>query len=417
MTELQLSPLLPTFMNGPEGRLGSYLGEIGSLLGDKRRRESFAMYACGLFGDGERKSAEPVAARLCGDPTKVEAMHAKLLHFLARSEWEDAPVRAFAARYGIKEMQRHGAVSNWIIDDTGFLKQGRHSPGVKRQYTGSAGKVTNCQVGVSLTVSNEHTQLPIDFELYLPKEWANDPQRRQAARIPDEVEHRPKWKLALDMIDRALEADIPRGVLLADADYGNKTPFRDALDERALTYAVGVHSTTMVRCVKGSGSRRQVGERISVEDLAFKLHEKQIRRVTWREGTKATLHAKFAVVRVEPMPGKEAPRREQWLVIEWPDGSHLPHGYTLATLPADISRKQLVRIIKERWRTERVYQDLKGELGLDHFEGRTYTGWHHHVTVVLACFAFMVAEQMRGFSPSRSRPGQPAPDSPLYDAA
>jgi SRSO17 transposase len=277
--------------------------------------------------------------------------------------------------------------------------------------------VANCQVAVSLTVSNEQTQLPIDFDLFMPEDWANDMERRKAAKIPAELEYRPKWKMALDMIDRAIEAGIPRGVLLADADYGNKTDFRDALDERGLTYAVGVHNNTMVRRVKGTGSRRRLGERMSVEELAFKLHEKQIRKVSWREGTQATLHAKFAVVRVEPVPGKGEPRREQWLVIEWPEGDHLPHGYTLSTLPADISYKQLIRSIKERWRTERVYQDLKGELGLDHFEGRTYTGWHHHVTVVLACFAFMVAEQMRDFPPSRPRAGQPAPDGPLCDAA
>lgn len=384
-----------------ELRLESYLRGIGSLLGDKRRRESFAMYACGLFGEGERKSAEPVAARLCGDPQRAEATHQKLLHFLARSEWEDRPVRMLAARFGLREMQRRGPVTHWIIDDTGFLKQGKCSPGVKRQYTGSAGKVTNCQVAVSLTLSNHHTQLPVDFSLFLPEDWAADPERRLAAKIPTTMVYRPKWQLALDMLDAAIAADLPRGVVLADADYGNKTAFRDGLVERGLQYAVAVQLTTGVRRVFNTGARRRVGKPMSVEELAFSLPESAIRKTTWREGTGAAMAARFAVVRVEPVPRDEQPRAEQWLVIEWNPNSHRPDGYTLSTLPTDISRKQLIRSLKERWRTERAYQDLKGELGLDHFEGRSFTGWHHHVTVVLACYAFMVAEQMRGFPPSR----------------
>jgi SRSO17 transposase len=398
--------------HGSEKRLEAYLGEIGSLLGDKRRRESFAMYACGLFGEGDRKSAEPVAARLCGDPDRVEKTHQKLLHFLARSEWKDQPVRVLAARYALKLMQTRGAITHWIFDDTGFLKQGKHSPGVKRQYTGSAGKVANCQVAVSLTLANGQTQLPIDFSLFLPEDWAADPDRCRAAKIPATMVHRPKWQIALDMIDVALADEMPRGVVLADADYGNKTDFRDGLDERGLQYAVAVQLTTSVRRVHNSGARRRVGKRMSVEELAFSLPESAIRKTTWREGTSAPMAARFAVVRVEPMPGKEAPRAEQWLVIEWGLGSHRPDGYTLATLPKDISRKQLIASLKERWRTERAYQDLKGELGLDHFEGRSFTGWHHHVTVVLACYAFMVAEQMRGFPPSCHH----ADDSPAAGA-
>jgi SRSO17 transposase len=401
-----------------EARLKAYLREIGSLLGDKRRRESFAMYACGLFGEGDRKSAEPVAARLCGDPARAEATHHKLLHFLGRSEWEDRPVRAFAARMALKEMQRRGAVTHWIVDDTGFLKQGKHSPGVKRQYTGSAGKITNCQVAVSLTLSNEQTQLPVDFSLFLPKEWMEDPQRCRAAKIPLTMQYKPKWQLALGMIDTAIADELPRGVVLADADYGNKTAFRDGLDERGLQYAVAVQRSTTVRRVSNEGSRRRVGERMSVEDLAFSLPESAIRNTTWREGTGAPMSAQFAVVRVETIPSEDSkPRAEQWLVVEWNEGSHRPDGYTLATLPKDISRKQLIRSLKERWRTERAYQDLKGELGLDHFEGRTFTGWHHHVTVVLACYAFMVAEQMRGFPPSRAYADDPRLPGSIEHAA
>jgi SRSO17 transposase len=374
------------------------------------------MYACGLFGEGDRKSAEPVAARLCGAPARAESTHQKLLHFLARSEWEDRPVRVLAARYGLKEMQRRHAITHWIIDDTGFLKQGKCSPGVKRQYTGSAGKVTNCQVAVSLTLSNEQTQLPIDFALFVPEEWAADRERCAAAKIPTAIGYKPKWQLAVDMIDAAIAADLPRGVVLADADYGNKSAFRDALDERGLQYAVAVQLTTRVRRVHHSGARRRLGAPMSVEELAFSLSEKSIRKTTWREGTGAPMAASFAVVRVEPVPADDVPRREQWLVIEWGD-SHRPDGYTLSTLSHDISRKQLIRSLKERWRTERAYQDLEGELGLDHFEGRSFTGWHHHVTVVLACYAFMVAEQMRGFPPSQHHADDTPEARPLHRAA
>jgi SRSO17 transposase len=318
-----------------EQRLEAYLLGIASLLRDRRRRESFAMYACGLFGEGDRKSAEPVAARLCGGADQAEATHQKLLHFLARSEWEDRPVRLHAARFGLREMQRRRAVTHWIIDDTGFLKQGKCSPGVKRQYTGSAGKVTNCQVAVSLTLSNEQTQLPIDFALFVPEDWAADPKRCAAARIPTSIGYRPKWQIALDMIDAAIADDVPRGVVLADADYGNKSAFRDALDERGLQYAVAVQLTTRVRRVRTSGVRRRVDKPMSVEELAFSLSEKSIRKTTWRQGTGAPMAARFAVVRVEPMPTDDQPRPEQWLVIEWGLDSHRPDGYTLSTLSND----------------------------------------------------------------------------------
>jgi hypothetical protein len=226
---------------------------------------------------------------LCGAPARAESTHQKLLHFLARSEWEDRPVRVLAARYGLKEMQRRHAITHWIIDDTGFLKQGKCSPGVKRQYTGSAGKVTNCQVAVSLTLSNEQTQLPIDFALFVPEEWAADRERCAAAKIPTAIGYKPKWQLAVDMIDAAIAADLPRGVVLADADYGNKSAFRDALDERGLQYAVAVQLTTRVRRVHHSGARRRLGAPMSVEELAFSLSEKSIRKTTWREGTGAPM--------------------------------------------------------------------------------------------------------------------------------
>lgn len=383
-----------------ENRLRAYLDEIGDLLGDKRRRKSFAKYACGILGDGERKSVEPIAARACGRVEGTEAEHRRLLRFVSESEWEDRPVREYASRYALEAMQERGAVRCSIVDDTGFLEQGRCSPCVQRQYTGSAGKTTNCQVAVSLTVATEHAHLPVDMQLYMPQSWADDPARRERAKIPGELEYRPKWQIAVEMFENALAAGIPLGVVLADADYGNKSEFRERLEALGLEYAVAVQKTTCVRRVHGLGDARRFGERQSVEDLAFELRPRDIRPVTWREGTKAKMRARFAVVRVEPMPGDDKPCTEQWLIIEWPEDSHLPTKYALAMLPRGWSRKRLVRMLEERWRTERAYEDLKGELGLDHFEGRSYGGWNHHVTVVLLCYAFLVAEQARVFPPS-----------------
>ncbi|MBM3290391.1 MAG: IS701 family transposase [Candidatus Hydrogenedentes bacterium] len=400
-----------------EVRLRAYLDEIGGMLGDKRRRRAFAKYACGILSDGERKSVEPIATRACGSVKEAEAEHRRVLRFLAESEWEDRPVRGYASRYALAAMQERGRVRCSILDDTGFLKQGRCSPCVQRQYTGSAGKTTNCQVGVSLSVATEHAHLPIDMQLYMPESWANDPGRRRRAKIPESVVYRPKWVMGLDMIEKAVADGIPLGVVLADADYGNKAEFRDRLDELNLEYAVAVQKTTCVRRVRGAGNARRLGERKSVEDLAFELRPSDIRSVTWREGTKTHLRARFAIVRVEPMPADGKPRTEQWLIIEWPEDSHLPEKYALATVPPGWSRKRIVRMLKERWRTERAYEDLKGELGLDHFEGRSYGGWNHHVTVVMLCYAFLVAEQARAFPPSQARPEEAPPDGSLRRAA
>src|SRR5579859_4653792 len=185
-------------------RLEQFFGRIGAHLKDRRKRESFAMYAFGILGDGERKSAEPIAARACAEPDQTHNVHQKLLHFLSRSSWDDRAVRLEAARYAIEAVEKREPITTWIIDDTGFLKQGAHSVGVQRQYTGSAGKITNCQVGVSLAVATSSEQIPVDFDLYLPKPWTDDPQRREEARIPDEVTFKTKIELALEMIERAV---------------------------------------------------------------------------------------------------------------------------------------------------------------------------------------------------------------------
>lgn len=393
-----------------QARLEAYFAQIGTCLRDKRKRESFAMYAHGLLSDGERKSAEPMAARACGDPTRAEATHAKLLYFLGRATWDDHAVRGVATRFGVAAMQAREAVTSWIVDDTGFLKQGKHSVGVQRQYTGSAGKITNCQVGVSLSVASSTEHLPIDFELYLPEEWANDPQRRSEAKVPQEVEFKTKLELALGMIERAARAGVPGDILLGDSGYGESHSFRGAVRLLGFDYGLGVHAPTKVWCL--NTRERRFGEPIGVQQLGIQLGSSAFRRITWREGTGGRLSSRFCFRRVKVACDEKidpGPHEPIWLLIEWPDGEPKPTKFTLTTLPRRMSKKRIVRLIKERWRTERVYEELKGELGLDHFEGRSWVGWHHHVSVALCCYAFVVAERMRHFSPSAAWEGSHDP--------
>lgn len=387
-----------------EERLADYVDEIGNVLANTKRRASFACYAMGLLGDGERKSVEPIAARACPDPAAIDAFHQRLLHFITDSAWSDLEVRRTAVRYALSVMNEHEPVEAWIIDDTGFLKQGSHSVGVQRQYTGSAGKIANCQMAVSLSLATQREHLPVDFELYLPKSWLDDPARREEARIPDDVEFKTKFELALDMIRRGVEAKLPRGVVLADNWYGDSADFRATIRHLGLHYAVGVSYNLKVWRVDRFGNRR--GREIALDELGARAPRKSIRRVTWKEGTKDELSARFAVQRVVPChPDGTHPsvREDVWLVVEWEDGKKEPSSYYFSSLPRSVTKKQLVRIIKQRWRTERVYEDLKGELGLDHFEGRRLRGWQHHVSVVLCCYAFVAAERSRSFSPSAGR--------------
>jgi SRSO17 transposase len=385
-----------------ERRLTSFVDRIGTLLGHRGRRQSFAIYALGLLGEGERKSIEPIAARACADPRLTESLHDRLTDFVTDSIWSDHDVRLEAARYAIPAITQHDPISVWIVDDTGMLKQGSHSVGVQRQYTGSAGKITNCQIAVSLSVAHRREHLPIDFDLYLPRCWTSDRARRKEARIPRSVRFRTKIVIGLDMIRRAVKAGIPKGVVLADSAYGDSVLFRKTLRQLDLHYAVGVSANIKVwRADKFEVCR---GGKIAVKDLATQASKrKAFRRITWKQGTKAPLSARFAFRRVVPCRSDGVPPEQRevlWLITEWEDGRKEPTKYHLSSLPRDTRKKKLVRLLKLRWRTERVYEDLKGELGFDHFEGRRYPGWQHHVSVVLCCYAFVAAERAIAFSPS-----------------
>jgi SRSO17 transposase len=399
------------FDTDARGRLTGYFAEIGRALNNKTRRASFATYALGLLGGADRKSAEPIAATATADPAECEPAHHRLLRFLRDSPWDDRPVRRIAARYAIDAIAREEPIRTWIFDDTGFLKQGTHSVGVQRQYTGSAGKITNCQVAVSLSVATRSAHVPIDFELYLPVSWTEDAERRSEAKIPESVVFRTKHEIALDMMDRAIEDEVPGDIVLADSGYGDSHHFRETIRFLGFDYALGIHATTTMWRLDSRERRR--GQAASAKDIVHEMGPSAFRRVTWRDGTaegkRGKLSSRFAFCRVKVAnddgidPGKHEPI---WLIAEWPEGERQATKFALTTLKRTMSKKEIVRTFKERYRTEVVYEEMKGELGLDHFEGRSFHGWNHHVTVALCCYAFVIGERMQHFPPTAGRQGR-----------
>lgn len=385
--------------SGAATRLASYFAEIGEVLRDKRKRASFATYAMGILGEGERKSVEPIAARACGDPALARAYHERLLHFLGDAKWDDRKVRRMAAHYGLKAMEAQGETANvWIIDDTGLLKQGHHSVGVQRQYTGSAGKIANCQLAVTLSAATSTECIPIDVALYLPESWTSDPARRKKARIPDQQQCIGKIDLAIEMVRQARRDGLQGDIMLADSFYGESADFRRSMRALGFDYAVAIRCNhTKVFPIDRRG-RMQPG--LEVRELRDRLRPKDFRRYAWRDGSKGSLSGRFCFRRVKTYDG-DTPLDErdgEWLIIEWNQQDEMR--FYLTTLPQRMSKRWILRILKERWKTERVYEELKGELGFDHFEGRTWPGWHHHMSVVLCCYAFVIAERAQRSPPS-----------------
>jgi len=392
-------------------RIDDYFCRLGKHLPDVRQRASFAMYAFGLFSNLERKSVEPIAALTCPDPQGCKTVHGRLLDFLNRGRWEDRPIRLAAARYAVEELSQREDVDVWVIDDTGFLKQGKQSVGVQRQYTGSAGKTTNCQIGVSLSIATRNEQLPIDFELYIPESWASDPERSRAARIPEDHVFKTKIALAMEMIERAAAASIPGKIILADSAYGESVKFRQGARALGFDIGVGIHGPTKVWLV--DSQNRTVGTAISAQKLGTQLAEKAFRTYTWREATNGKkLQGRFCFRRVKVAADDGTPLEERevlWLMMEWPESETTPTKFSLTSMPRRMSKKQIVRVVKERWKTERVYEEMKGELGLDHYEGRSFPGWNHHVSVAICCYVFIVAERARLFPPPPGREGRSSP--------
>ena len=402
---------------GPqEKRFAAYIEGLATAAGHQDRHAPVKDYCKGLLLPGERKSIEPMAARL--NPDNVQATRQSLHHLVAKAPWSDQSLLGHVRERVLPTMQKHGEVVAWIVDDTGFPKKGKHSVGVTRQYCGQVGKQENCRVAVSLSVATWNSSLPIAYRLYLPQDWVEDTERREKAEVPEEVEFQTKPEIALDQMRAAVEADVPRGVVLADAAYGINTEFRDALTELGLQYVVGVQSSMTVwesgKQPLPAKPRRKMGrpprllqrttehQPVSVKQLATNLPSSAFKEITWREGTDHKLQSRFAAVRVRPAHRdyeKAEPHAEQWLLIEWPRSEPEPTKYWISTLPPNSPLKALVKIAKQRWIIERDYQELKQELGLGHFEGRNWRGFHHHATLCIAAYGFLVAERNR-FSPS-----------------
>ncbi len=397
-------------MGSSESRFRAFVERLSSAVGHADRDEPLRAYCMGLMLPGERKSVEPMAARL--DPRRVGALHQAMHHFVAKAPWREEAVLAAVRGWALPAIAAQGPIRAWIVDDTGFAKKGKHSVGVARQYCGQLGKQDNCQVAVSLSVANDAASLPIAFRLYLPEEWAADGVRRRKAGVPEEVVFRTKPEIALEQIEAALRAGVARGVVLADAAYGNDTGFRDRLTAWHLPYVVGLQSSSTVwpagaaplppKPYGGRGRppklvRRDAKHRpVTAKALALALPPSRYRAVAWREGSAGTLRSHFAAVRVRPAhrdTWRAAPRAEEWLLIEWPAGETEPTKYFLSTLPAATPLKTLVDLAKLRWRIERDYQDLKQELGLGHYEGRGWRGFHHHAALSIAAYGFLVSER------------------------
>jgi SRSO17 transposase len=395
---------------GSEQRFAAYVEAITAALGHADRAAPFHSYCAGLLLPGERKSVEPMAARI--HPARVRAAHQSMHHFVAKADWSDEAVLTAVRAQVLPVIERGGPLRALIIDDTGFPKKGTHSVGVARQYCGQLGKQDNCQVAVSLSVANDNASLPIAWRLYLPREWADDPARRAAVGVPEDVVFQTKTQIALEQLRAARAGGIEAEVALLDAGYGNDTELREGITEIGLPYVVGIQSSTSLwppgaeplppkpwsgRGRPTSAIRRDAEHQpVSAKQLALGLPKKAWRRVSWREGTNTKLTSRFAAVRVRPAHRdyeRAAPRPEEWCLIEWPSDEAEPTKYWLSTLPADIIRRALVNTAKLRWRIERDYQELKQELGLGHYEGRGWRGFHHHATLCIAAYGYLVSER------------------------
>jgi SRSO17 transposase len=367
----------------------AYVDGLTSVIGHADRAGPLKGYCTGLLAAEGRRSVEPMAAVTA--PAGVSAQHQKLLHFVANSTWSDAAVLAKVQGMVVPKIERHGPIEAWIIDDTSFPKQGKHSVGVHHQYCGQLGKQANCQAVVTLSIANHHASLPIAYRLYLPEVWIEDAERRKKARIPEEITFKTKPQIALDQIRAACAAGVRKGVVLMDAGYGNDSALRHGVSALGLSYVAGIVPTIKVQAVMKSG---KPGPRVDAKALALSLPKHAWREIGWREGTNERLSSRFARVRVRTSPIRRAKdRAEETLLIEWPEGEDEPTKYWLSTLPESTSFRDLVDIAKMRWRIERDYQDLKQEIGLGHYEGRGWPGFHHHGTLCIAAYGFLVSER------------------------
>ena len=389
-----------------QAKLEAFLADVVAPMGRKERRDHAEEYLRGLLMDGERKSIEPMADRL--PDGNVQALQ----QFVNQSPWSSQPVRASLAR---KVEQEFVPEAYWMIDDVSFPKQGKHSVGVSRQYCGALGKTANCQVAVTLDLGTEEASTPLDWALYLPEKWAKDPVRRREAGVPEEITFKTKPELALELIDEVIAWGLQKRLVLTDSGYGDVYEFRQGLRIRELDYVVQVSGdlTAWTKDPHPSEPPMKRGGKIprkryyaddfpppqSLCQIAKDLPSKNWRKVTWREGTKGPLSSRFARAMVWVAnglgQGKTMEECPEELLIEWPEGDAEPWKYWLSILPPQqTSFRGLVRKAKGRFCIEQDYEEMKGEVGLDHFEGRSWQGWHHHVTLVTLAYAFLTLEKL-----------------------
>jgi SRSO17 transposase len=406
-----------------EARFKKYCDAMVATLQHADREQPGRWYLKGLVLPGGRKSVEPMAARV--QPERVRSAHQSMHHLVADAHWSDEAMLAAVANEVLPRLVRGGEPVWWIVDDTAFPKKGKHSVGVGRQYCGQTGKADNCRVAVTLTLATPEGSLPVGFRLYLPHEWADDRSRRSKVGVPDEVSFATKPQLAWRQIAAALQAGYPRGTVLADAGYGDETAWREKLAAHALTYAVGVRPLTTVWWGQyqpvsepspkvGGASRRSRLRRdadhqpISVAQVARALPATSWRTVTWRQGTSSEpLRSRFARLRVKAAH-RDLPRAEEWLIIEWARHAEEPAHYWLSNLPEDMPWQAMVDTVMGRWHIERDYQELKQELGLGHFEGRNWRGFHHHASLCIAAYGFLMLERLSGAKKNSARLKTPA---------
>src|ERR1700680_713898 len=389
-------------------RFAAYVDGLASVIGHADRIGPLRDYCTGLTLRIERKSVEPMAASTA--PARAAAQHQSLLHFIGVAEWSDGRVLGKVREMVLPALTRHGPIEAWIIDDTSFPKQGRHSVGVAHHYCGQLGKQANCQVAVSLSLANHDASLPVAYRLYLPKVWAEDCNRRGKAGVPGDVAFKTTQEIALEQIRWACESGLPGVMVLVDAGYGHDSKLRRGITELGKRYVAGIQPQTLVGAPRTrpprvpKKGRRDAANAISVQEVALGLRAKAWRTIRWREGTNEWLSSRFACARVSVASSHERAEKpaKEWLLIEWPEGEDEPTKYWLSTPPKNISFRDLVDAAKLRWRIERDYQELKQEVGLGHFEGRGWRAFHHHATMCIAAYGFLVSER-ETIPPSGSR--------------
>ncbi len=417
-----------------DARLDGFLERLTPSLGRPDRRRQARTYVAGLLLEGERKSVQPLAGRL-GATDNGQALH----HFVAHSPWAHEGLLAAMAKEAARLWARPHA---WIIDETSFPKAGRHSVGVAPQYCGTLGKISNCQVAVSLHyaagTSDQAASAALGWRLFLPREWVEDAARCQKAGVPASMTYRSKNALALELVDEALARGLPPAPVLADSDYGDDYSWRAALRQRGVGYGVAVEPRAKAWTRAPVGSPPPAAGRPVPKDplpapqrldqIARGLPPQAWRKLTWREGTRGPMQGRFARVPIWASHGYTqrqhgGERAREWLLIEWPPDQGAPTGYWLAYLGTGTrtpTLRHLVGLARERWRVEQDYRELKDELGLDHFEGRSWQGWHHHVALTCLAHLFLQGERTRPVAAggtqkkpgSGARPRKPAADAP-----